>query len=148
MGGDNLRYAAIMLAAGIGIPVLATLNAALGARIGAPVVASLVLFAVAFTVALAVGALTGLGAVSQLTGQPFYLFGAGLLVAFYILSITWIAPRFGIGNAVFFVLLGQMLSAAVIDHFGLFGARQQSLTAMRALGIAMMALGVLATQKA
>jgi transporter family-2 protein len=44
-------------------------------------------------------------------------------VAFYVLSITWIAPTFGVGNAVFFVLLGQLVSAAMIDHFGLFGAQ-------------------------
>ena len=31
---DTVRYAAVMLAAGIGIPVLAALNAALGVRLG------------------------------------------------------------------------------------------------------------------
>ncbi len=30
---------------------------------------------------------------------PRHLFLAGLLVAFYILSITYVAPHFGIGNA-------------------------------------------------
>ena len=54
--------------------------------------------------------------------QPKYLLLGGFLVAFYVLSVTWIAPRFGVGNAVFCVLLGQMLAASVIDHFGLFGA--------------------------
>ena len=48
--GDGFRYAAVMLAAGIGIPVLAALNAQLGARIGSPVVAAVVLFCVALTV--------------------------------------------------------------------------------------------------
>jgi transporter family-2 protein len=48
-------------------------------------------------------------------------------VAFYVLSITYIAPTFGVGNAVFFVLLGQLVSAAIIDHFGLFGAQVKPL---------------------
>jgi hypothetical protein len=52
---------------------------------------------------------------------PKHLFFAGVLIAFYVLSITFIAPKFGIGNAVFFVLLGQLVSAAAIDHFALFG---------------------------
>ena len=43
-------------------------------------------------------------------------------MVFYILSITTIAPKFGIGNAVFFVLIGQLASAAVIDHFAFFAA--------------------------
>jgi transporter family-2 protein len=65
-----------------------------------------------------------------------------------VLSVTFIAPHFGVGNAVFFVLLGQLISAAAIDHFGLFGARVSSLDATRALGIALMATGVFITQKA
>lgn len=64
------------------------------------------------------------------------------------LSITYVAPHFGIGNAVFFVLLGQLISAAIIDQFGLFGARPSPLTMTRATGIAVMALGVWITQKA
>ena len=82
-----------------------------------------------------------------LTG-PKHLYLAGVLVAFYVLSITWIAPTFGVGNAVFFVLLGQLISAGLIDHFGLFGARETPITLMRASGIATMALGVFLTQKA
>ena len=39
------------------------------------------------------------------------------------------------GAALFFVLLGQLVSAAVIDHFGLFGAQVTPLTLMRAGGM-------------
>ena len=42
------QYAAIMLAAGIGVPILAALNAALGKLIGSPTTAAVILFAVAF----------------------------------------------------------------------------------------------------
>lgn len=42
------HYATLMLAAGIGIPVLAALNAALGQHIASPTAAGVVLFAVAF----------------------------------------------------------------------------------------------------
>ena len=47
----------------------------------------------------------------------------------------------------FFVLLGQLISAAAIDHFGLFGARVSPLDTTRALGIALMAARVFLTQK-
>ena len=70
-----------------------------------------------------------------------------MLIAFYVLSITFIAPHFGIGNAVFFVLLGQLISAAAIDHFGLFGAQVSPLGLTRAGGIALMATGVWLTQQ-
>lgn len=144
---ENLKYTMIMLAAGIGIPLLAALNAQLGARIGAPTAAAAVLFAVALSATLAATVLTGAqGGFPALAAQPPHLFAGGLLVAFYVLSITWIAPRFGVGNAILCVLLGQMLSAAVIDHFGLFNAAVRPFTAFRAAGLGMMAAGLILTR--
>lgn len=142
------HYAAIMLLAGIGIPVLAALNAALGVRIGSPAAAATVLFVVAFLVSAATLVFAGSSAFSKLVDAPKHLLLAGALIAFYVLSITYIAPHFGVGNAVFFVLLGQLISAATIDHFGLFGANVSPLTLTRAGGIALMATGVWLTQQA
>ena len=94
--------------------------------------------------------LTGrdVGGFAQIPAAPKHLLLAGFLVAFYILSITFIAPHFGVGNAVFFVLVGQLFSAAAIDHFGLFGAQVAPLGAARAAGIALMCAGVWLTQQA
>ncbi|WP_341368822.1 DMT family transporter [Yoonia sp. BS5-3] len=142
-----LHHALIMLAAGIGIPVLAALNAALGRHIGSPAVAACTLFVVAFSVALVVALATNPQAVAKLATAPRHLFIAGVFVAFYVLSITWIAPVMGVGNAVFFVLLGQLISAAAIDHYGMFAAQSTPLNWTRAAGIALMATGVFVTQK-
>lgn len=142
------QYALIMLLAGIGVPVLAALNAALGVRIGSPAAAATVLFTVAFVSCLIVVSLTGPAALAKVSSTPKHLWLAGVMIAFYVLSITYIAPHFGVGNAVFFVLLGQLISTAAIDHFGLFGAKVTPLDATRALGIAVMAVGVFITQKA
>jgi len=139
-------YALIMLAAGIGIPILAALNASLGRQIGAPAAAAVVLFAVALATCLVVVIFTGPQAIAKVASAPKHLLLAGCLIAFYVLSITYIAPHFGVGNAVFFVLLGQLISAALIDHFALFGATQAPLTLTRAAGIAVMAAGVFLTQ--
>lgn len=143
----NTTYALVMLAAGFGIPVLAALNAALGVRLGSPVAAAAILFVVALSATLVFLALTKPAAILGAATAPRHLFLAGLLVAFYVLSITFVAPHFGVGNAVFFVLLGQLVSAAAIDHFGLFGANVSPLSASRALGIGLMAAGVFVTQQ-
>lgn len=143
------QYAAIMLAAGVGIPILAALNAALGKLIGSPTTAAVVLFAIAFGAsALVMLLFPGLGALTKVGQAPKHLLLAGVLIAFYVLTITHVAPHFGVGNAVFFVLLGQLLSTAAIDHFGLFGAQVTPLTWIRAGGIAVMAIGVAITQLA
>ncbi len=141
----STAHAAIMLVAGLGIPLLAALNAALGARLGSPAAAAFVLFVVALIAAGAAWAAMG-GSLAGLAAAPRHLLLGGVLVAFYVLAVTTVAPRFGVGNAVFFVLLGQLISAAAIDHFGLFGARLSPLTPVRTLGIATMAAGVFLTQ--
>ena len=138
--------AMIMFFAGIGIPLLAALNARLGANIGSPAAAGTVLFIVAFGCAVATMVVTGPEALRAIPQQPKHLFLAGVLVAFYVLSITYVAPTFGVGNAVFFVLLGQLVSSAAIDHFGLFGAQVTPVTGLRLTGIAVMTLGVAITQ--
>ncbi len=143
----NLAYTTTMFIAGIGIPVLAALNAALGARIGSPAAAAFVLFLVALATTTVVMLVTGTGALKSLQAQPKHLFLAGALIAFYVLSITYIAPQFGVGNAVFFVLLGQLAAAGTIDHFGLFGAKVTPLSFTRASGIALMAAGLALTQR-
>lgn len=142
-------YALVMLAAGIGIPLLAALNAGLGKSLGSPVAASAVLFCVALAVASIVLVISGdIPKLSRLPLAPKpFLFG-GFFVAFYVLTITFIAPKFGVGNAVFFVLIGQMISAAAIDHFGLFGAQISPLSLTRAGGLGLMAVGVWLTQQA
>jgi transporter family-2 protein len=143
----HFHYALIMLVAGIGIPVLAAMNAALGRIVGSPAAAATVLFVVAFVCCFCVMIMTGPHHLIRFATAPKHLFLAGALIAFYVLTITFIAPHFGVGNAVFFVLLGQLISAAAIDHFGLFGAQVSPLGLTRAGGIALMAAGVWLTQQ-
>ena len=139
--------ASIMLAAGLGIPILASLNATLGQFIGSPVVAVIVLLGVAFLSICLISLTTNNFPMTKLIEAPKHLFFAGFFVVFYMLSVTAIAPHFGIGNAIFFVLLGQLISAAFIDHFALFGSSGSALTLTRATGLALMSLGVWLTQQ-
>jgi transporter family-2 protein len=144
----HYQYALIMLMAGVGIPVLAAMNAALGRTVGSPAAAATVLFVVALICSLIAALLTGPHSLARFSVAPKHLFLAGVFIAFYVLTVTFIAPHFGVGNAVFFVLLGQLISAAAIDHFGFFGAQISPLGVTRAGGIALMAAGVWLTQLA
>lgn len=140
-------YALIMALTGIGIPVMAALNAGLGQRIGSPFAAAAALFGVAFVISLVVAAFTGALGQARWLSAPTWLYGGGLFVALYVTAITAIAPRFGVGNAIFFVLIGQMISAAVIDHFGLFGLAKSELGVARCMGLLLMAAGVFLARK-
>lgn len=143
-----LPIAALMFLTGIGIPIMATLNAGLGRQIGSPAAATFVLYAVGLALSLGVMlAAGGFPAAAKFRGVGPHFYMGALFVVFYIFSITWAGPKIGIGNAVFFVLLGQLIAAAAIDHYGLWGAVQSAITPKRVLGIAVMALGVYLARK-
>ena len=55
------------------------------------------------------------------------LFLGGVLISFYMIYLTFIAPKFVLRNAVFMTLLGQIISAAIIDHYGLLDSIQNPL---------------------
>lgn len=139
--------AALMFLTGIGIPVMATFNAALGAQLGSPAAATFVLFVVGVVLAGAVVAIAGWPARATFSLERPHLYAGAAFMLFYALSITWAGPRIGIGNAVFFVLLGQLVAAAVIDHFGLWGAIRSEITGRRLAGLGVMALGVYLARK-
>src|SRR3546814_15308053 len=101
--------------------------------------ASVILFGLALRIALAGAAATeSLGDVRLSSGVPPQFYFGGLFVAFYVIAVTFIAPRFGVGNAIFFVLVGQLVSAAAIDHFDLFGSLRFPTPATRTAAIALM----------
>jgi transporter family-2 protein len=136
-------YATVMLLAGLGIPVMAALNGSLGAKLQSPMLAATILFGVGLIVSLGLLiAFEGLSISPPKTPTLITSYLGGLFIVFYIFSITWIAPKFGVGNAVVFVLLGQIISVAIIDHFSLMGALHHPISLQRALGLILMAIGV------
>ena len=142
----TLLYVLLMLVAGLGIPIMAALNSGLGAKLHSPTLATTILFFVGGMLSL--GFFFTSGGTEKTIFQediPIYFYLGGIFVIAYILGITWVAPRFGIGNAVSFVLLGQLISMIVIDHYGLLGAQQNPITNQRIVGLAFMIVGVFLT---
>ena len=140
---NSTFYAILMLFAGIGIPIMAALNAGLGGKLQSPALAASILFFVGMLASIGyMLAFEGVPKAFTSINTPFYYYLGGLFVVFYVLSISWVAPRFGIGNAVAFVLLGQLISMMTIDQFGLMGAPQTSITMQRLFGLIFMAVGV------
>lgn len=143
-------YIALSTIGGILIPIMAALSGALGRTLDNPWVAAAIVSGGGFALVLAFALLNGGMNVSwEALGQarPLQLL-AGAGFAFYLLSITWVGPRFGIGNAVMFVLGGQLISSALIDHFGLFGAPHKPIDLLRAAGLAIMVTGIVIAQVA
>jgi bacterial/archaeal transporter family-2 protein len=143
-------YIALSTTGGILIPIMAALSGALGRTLDNPWAAAAIVSVGATSLVLAFTLATGSMNVSweALKQAPPLQLLAGVGFSFYLLSITWVGPRFGIGNAIMFVLGGQIISSALIDHFGLFGAPHKPIDALRATGLVVMAVGIAIAQVA
>lgn len=138
-----ISYAVIMLVAGLGVPIMAALNGGLGGRLQSPILATVILFGVGYLVSLLILFLSeGIPTFNNSDSIPKHYFLGSFFVIFYILSITWVAPKFGIGNAISFVLLGQLISMTIIDHFSLLGAANYEISMQRSVGLMLMVIGV------
>ncbi|PTB99807.1 hypothetical protein C9993_01475 [Marinobacter sp. Z-F4-2] len=140
---NYIIYSIIMIVSGIGIPVMAALNGGLGVKLESPTLAATILFFVGFVCAIVYLLVTeGMPGPVYQPDTPIYYYFGGFFVLFYILTITWIAPRFGISNAIAFVLLGQLIAMSLIDHFGLMGAQIFRIDIQRLTGLVCMVFGV------
>jgi bacterial/archaeal transporter family-2 protein len=137
------------LLAGAGIPLIGILNGGMARAVGNPFGATAVMFTVALIAALALALpLHGPPTLAQISTAPAASYAAGLLIGFYALSATIIIPRFGAGNFVAFILIAQLLAAAVIDQFGLLGVPRNPLDATKMCGFALIVAGVVVLQLA
>lgn len=143
-----LRYALWAIAAGAFIPVMAVINGRLGRSLGEPLQAPVILFAVGLLTALLVSLLLtgGLPSLAALRTTAPVNFAGGMIVAFYVISITLLAPRFGVGNAILFAVSAQIFTSAAIDHFGLFGAASRPVSVLRMVGLVVMVAGLALAQ--
>jgi transporter family-2 protein len=73
---------------------------------------------------------------------PWYAFGTGILGLIIVGSIGYVVPRLGVAKGFTLIVASQFLIAALIDHFGFFGAGVRPLDLARLLGLSLILLGV------
>src|SRR5262245_2019581 len=113
------------MAGGALIAVQAPINARLRLAVDSPVGSALVSF-VAGTLVLAAATLA-LGdagrVVSGLGGGPWWAYLGGACGAVFVFATLVSTPRVGVTTTFVAVILGQVVAAGLIDHFGWLGVR-------------------------
>ena len=77
--------------------------------------------------------------------EPAWLWIGGVMSVFIIFAVTIGPPRIGVTATVAVVIAGNLVSAAIIDQFGLFGVERVGLGWPRVLGFVLLALGAALT---
>ncbi|MDO5101690.1 MAG: DMT family transporter [Lautropia sp.] len=141
----NLTYGLIALATGIGMAMQAAINARLSAGLGyQPLVASLISFSVG-TIFLAVAAffLSDWQPVAANIGQqPWWRWLGGLLGAGFVTATVFMAPKIGIVNMMFLIIIGQLCTGMLIDHFGLIQMPVRPVPWWKLAGMGVMLVGL------
>jgi transporter family-2 protein len=141
---NELAYFALALITGALIPIQAATNAVFSKSIGNPVITGLMVFIIGLA-GMAVFALvsrTGVPTVQQLSSAPAYSYLGGLIVATYVVMITILAPRIGVGPAIGLIVTGQIVCAVLIDHFGWFNVAVHPISLTRLAGVLLMIGGI------
>jgi transporter family-2 protein len=90
---------------------------------------------------------SGGGKLAQWRQLPWYTLIAGVFGLVVISAVSYMIPRVGVAAAIITVVAGQLLVSTILDHFGLLGAMVRPLDATRAIGLAVLLVGVWLTVK-
>ncbi len=89
----------------------------------------------------------GGGRLSQWRSVPWYALCAGFFGVVVIAAISYIIPRVGVAASIITIVAGQLAVGTFLDQYGLLGAGVRPLGPTRALGLAVVMLGVWLTVK-
>lgn len=80
--------------------------------------------------------------IEMLKGLPWWMFIGGIIGIFYVFLIILIIPKLGSATTIFLVIVSQILTAILIDNFGLVGLPVKLVTINRFIGLVFMLIGV------
>ena len=138
-------YLIVALAAGVALATQSAINTQLAkAMSGEAVIATFISFAVGTIVLFFIAWVkTDLwGNLSTVPSQPWWKLIGGVLGAIVVFTTVLLAPKLGITAMLFFIIVGQLITATTIDHFGLIGMPIREVNITKFIGLIIVAFGL------
>ena len=138
-------YLIIALAAGVALATQSAINTQLAkAMSGEAVIATFISFAVGTIVLFFIAWVkTDLwGNLSTVPSQPWWKLIGGILGAIVVFTTVLLAPKLGITAMLFFIIVGQLITATTIDHFGLIGMPIREVNITKFIGLIIVGFGL------
>ena len=138
-------YLIVALAAGVALATQSAINTQLAkAMSGEAVIATFISFAVGTIVLFFIAWVkTDLwGNLSTVPSQPWWKLIGGVLGAVVVFTTVLLAPKLGITAMLFFIIVGQLITATTIDHFGLIGMPIREVNITKFIGLIIVAFGL------
>lgn len=129
--------------AGVAITIQSGVNSQLRTAIQHPLMAAFISFVVG-TIALAILLVFSKDSIPGLSQYPtinWYKYTGGLLGAF-VVTVTLISvAQIGAGNMFVLIVAGQLVTAVLMDHFGVLGMKPNPVSLQKFFGICLLVAG-------
>jgi transporter family-2 protein len=137
---SQILLLALMFGGGIAVAVQPSINGRLAQKIGV-IESSCVSFAVGTLILLLMALFWGKGSFREITTANWWELTGGGLGAFFVTLTIVAIPRIGTTAAMASIIVAQLTTGILLDHFGVFGMRTIPLDSKRAIGVALLMAG-------
>jgi bacterial/archaeal transporter family-2 protein len=135
------------LLAGVGLATQSPTNAALGRSIGSVTLAALVSFAVGTVILIAAWLSFDRTPLAALRGARPWMLVGGAYGAYFVAAAAFAAPRLGLASMLTIMIASQLLTALVIDHFGLIDLPRAPISWVKVAGVLIVLGGVILVRR-
>ncbi|UAY77076.1 DMT family transporter [Pasteurella canis] len=140
-----ILYTLIALAAGVALASQAAINSQLAKAMGnEPLIATFISFSTGALLLLVLTLIkTDLFAnLSTVMQHSWWKFIGGALGVLVVFTTILLSPKMGITNMLFFIIVGQLITAMIIDHHGLINMPVREVNVFKLIGLSIVGLGL------
>ncbi|HVX52760.1 MAG TPA: DMT family transporter [Chitinophagaceae bacterium] len=145
----KIIYYILPVLAGIAITVQSGINAQLRAAVNNPLLAAFISF-LGGTITLGlllVFSKNTIPALSSFSAINWYKFTGGLLGVFVVTTALLSVQQIGASNMFVLIIAGQLITAVLMDNFGVLGLQQNNITIQKIIGILLVVAGAYLVNK-
>ncbi|SJZ58004.1 DMT family transporter [Selenihalanaerobacter shriftii] len=138
----DIIFLVIALIAGVSMAIQGSLNSVLGKIAGlweatfvVHIIATILVAIIIFILNLDKGDFT------NLVNAPWYTYLGGALNVIILYGVVISIPQLGVANATTAIIVGQVTTAVIIDHFGFWGLDSVAFHWIKLVGVGLLAFG-------
>lgn len=135
-----LLVLAVGLAGGVAVGLQGPLTSLMSGRVGAMESVFIVHLGGAIFAAIPL-LFVGGGNLGNWRSVPWYALVAGIFGLVILPAVSYTIPRIGVLTTVTLIVVAELVTGAILDHFGLLGAAVRLMDPVRLLGIGVLLLG-------
>lgn len=139
---QQLPLILLMVLGGICLAIQPSTNARMAQHVGL-LGGALMNFVVGAIILAALALTIGKADLKQLPNASWWQYLGGFFGAFFVSMGIFVVPKIGTTAALAAVISGQLITAVILDHYGLFDLKQIAITPLRIGGVALLAIGAL-----